>query len=463
MNKKDKIFASKPEEVETLSGAKESILTNKKLTILVVVILLANLALSGVVVGVGINTYGQWGPWFEKNIMGKESSVDGNNNADDGGGQDNGSQQNLSVLLEDRNTETQVIDEQGQVERVVERANPAVVSIIVTKDIPKMEQYYENYDPFGNNEFFRQFFGDSFDFQVPQYRQNGTEKQEIGAGSGFIVRADGLIVTNKHVVSDESAAYTVLTNDGQKYEATVLARDPVNDIALLKINKDGLPVVKLGDSDSLKVGQTVIAIGNALGEYRNTVSKGVVSGLKRDITAGGAIGQAEQLSGVIQTDAAINPGNSGGPLLNLKGEAIGVTVAIVQGSQNIAFSLPINDVRKVIDSVEKYGKILRPWIGVRYVMVNKELKDKNQLPVDYGVLVVRGETNTDLAVVPGSPADKAGIVENDIVLEIDGKKLEGDYTLSKAIANYNVGDKLKVKIYHKGEEKTLEITLEERK
>ena len=254
-----------------------------------------------------------------------------------------------------------------------------------------------------------------------------------------------------------------MTNDGQKYEATVLARDPVNDIALLKINKDGLPVVKLGDSDSLKVGQTVIAIGNALGEYRNTVSKGVVSGLKRDITAGGAIGQAEQLSGVIQTDAAINPGNSGGPLLNLKGEAIGVNVAIVQGSQNIAFSLPINDVRKVIDSVEKYGKILRPWIGVRYVMVNKELKDKNQLPVDYGVLVVRGETNTDLAVVPGSPADKAGIVENDIVLEIDGKKLEGDYTLSKAIANYNVGDKLKVKIYHKGEEKTLEITLEERK
>ena len=463
MNKKDKIFASKPEEVETLSGAKESILTKKKLTILVVVILLANLALSGVVVGVGINTYGQWGLWFEKNIMGKESSVDGNNNADDGGGQDNGSQQNLSVLLEDTNTETQVIDEQGQVERVVERANPAVVSIIVTKDIPKMEQYYENYDPFGNDEFFRQFFGDSFDFQVPQYRQNGTEKQEIGGGSGFIVRADGLIVTNKHVVSDESAAYTVLTNDGQKYEATVLARDPVNDIALLKINKDGLPVVKLGDSDSLKVGQTVIAIGNALGEYRNTVSKGVVSGLKRDITAGGAIGQAEQLSGVIQTDAAINPGNSGGPLLNLKGEAIGVNVAIVQGSQNIAFSLPINDVRKVIDSVEKYGKILRPWIGVRYVVVNKELKDKNQLPVDYGVLVVRGETNTDLAVVPGSPADKAGIVENDIVLEIDGKKLEGDYTLSKAIANYNVGDKLKVKIYHKGEEKTLEITLEERK
>src|SRR3989339_2274859 len=261
--------------------------------------------------------------------MGKESSVDGNNNADDGGGQDNGSQQNLSALLEDRNTETQVIDEQGQVERVVERANPAVVSIIVTKDIPKMEQYYENYDPFGNDEFFRQFFGDSFDFQVPQYRQNGTEKQEIGGGSGFIVRADGLIVTNKHVVSDQEAEYTVMTNDEKKHAAKVMAIDPVNDVAILKIEAgNNLPVLELADSGNLKIGQTVIAIGNSLGEFRNTVSKGIISGLKRNVIAGDGFGQAENLSEVIQTDAAINPGNSGGPLLNISGQVIGVNVAM---------------------------------------------------------------------------------------------------------------------------------------
>ena len=310
-----------------------------------------------------------------------------------------------------KNTLTSITDESSRVVDIVKKYSPAVVSIVATKDLPVVEQYNTNpFQAFCNDPFFAQFFG-GCDLKVPQYRQNGTRKQEVSAGTGFVVKQDGLILTNKHVVDVQGAEYTVILNDGRKFPARVMARDPIQDLAIIKIETAGLATVKLANSDTLEVGQTVIAIGNALGEYRNTVSKGVVSGLKRDITAGGAIGQAEQLSGVIQTDAAINPGNSGGPLLNLKGEAIGVNVAIVQGSQNIAFSLPINDVRKVIDSVEKYGKILRPWIGVRYVMVNKELKDKNQLPVDYGVLVVRGETNTDLAVVPGSPADKAGIVE----------------------------------------------------
>ncbi|HSD12598.1 MAG TPA: PDZ domain-containing protein, partial [Patescibacteria group bacterium] len=165
----------------------------------------------------------------------------------------------------------------------------------------------------------------------------------------------------------------------------------------------------------------------------------------------------------LQTDAAINPGNSGGPLLNLKGEAIGVNVAIVQGSQNIGFALPINDVRKVVDSVAKGGKISRPFLGVRYVMITKEFQDKNQLPVDHGALVARGQDSTELAVAPGSPADLAGIVENDIILEVDGKPLAEDYPLFVAVARHDAGDKVTMKILHKGQQKTVEVTLGERK
>ncbi|MEY4745249.1 MAG: hypothetical protein RL272_1194, partial [Candidatus Parcubacteria bacterium] len=334
-------------------------------------------------------------------------------------------------------------------------------------------QYYAN--PFGDgsgggtgapNDFFQQFFGNNPALGVPQYRQNGTEHKEIGAGSGFIVSADGTVVTNKHVVADEAADYTVIMQDGRKFPGKVLGRDPSNDIAIIKIEKaDGkdFPFIPFGDSSKLKVGQRAIAIGYALGRFDNTASTGIVSGLDRSIQAGDGMNQAEDLFGIIQTDAAINPGNSGGPLLNLNGEAVGVNVAIVQGSQNIGFALPINDVRKVVESVAKGGKISRPFLGVRYVMIDKDLKDKNQLPVDYGALVVRGQDKTELAVMPGSPADLAGIVENDIILEVDGKKLGDDNPLFVAVAKHDVGDKVAMKILHKGQEKTVEVTLAEKK
>jgi len=298
VEKIENIFARKPDEVNQPDEAKEFIFTKKKLVTLVALILVVNLILSGAVLGIGIGTYAQWGKWFEKNILGKEAAVIDQSINNDGTEITMGKE--LGGVLKEGNKEIQIIDEQSQVEAVVERVSPAVVSIIVTKDIPKMEQYYEDYDPFGGDSFFEQFFGNDYNFQVPQYRQNGTEKREIGGGTGFIVGSDGLIVTNKHVVEDQAAEYTVLMNDGQKYEAQVLARDSVNDIAILKINKDNLTTIQLGDSDKLKAGQTVIAIGNALGEYRNTVSKGVISGLKREIVAGGVMGQAEQLSGVIK-------------------------------------------------------------------------------------------------------------------------------------------------------------------
>jgi serine protease Do len=350
-------------------------------------------------------------------------------------------------------------DEESAVTASVEKASPAVVSIIVSKDIPKIQDFFS--DPFGFDPFFNPF--GSGQQQQPD-NQGGTEKQEIGGGSGFIVSSDGLIVTNRHVVSDQEASYTVMTNDGKKYDAKVMAIDPVSDVALLKIEAGGnLPTLDLADSGNLKIGQTVIAIGNSLGEFRNTVSKGIISGLKRNVTAGDGFGQAEQLSEVIQTDAAINPGNSGGPLLNISGQVIGVNVAMAQGAENIGFALPINLVKKDIESVKTKGKIVQPYIGVRYIPVTAAIQKENNLPFDYGALVLRGQSITDFAVVPGSPADKAGIVENDIILEINGTKIDDTHQLSDQIAKANVGDTISLKIWHKGEEKTVQVTLEERK
>ena len=341
----------------------------------------------------------------------------------------------------------------------VKKTNPAVVSIIISKEVPKYETYIDpnqQNNPFG--DLFPNFPG--FNFNIPQYRQNGTEKKEVGGGSGFFVSSDGLIVTNKHVVDQKNVEYTVFTNDGKKHGATVIARDPVLDIALIKIEGSGYPFLSLGNSDSLEVGQSVIAIGNALGEFRNTVSVGVVSGLARSITAGDNSGKSEVLDHVIQTDAAINPGNSGGPLLNLRGEVVGVDVAIVQGSQNIGFALPINSVKGVIESVKQTGKIVRPYLGVRYVAITASLKEKNNLTVDYGVLVKAGASADELAVIPGSPADKAGIVENDIILEIDGVKLDDKTSLASIIRGKTVGQVITLKILHKGAEKTASVTLE---
>ncbi len=323
---------------------------------------------------------------------------------------------------------------------VVKQASPAVVSIIISKYIPVVERYYTN--PFGN---LPPEFQPFFNFEIPQYKQKGIKKQEIGGGSGFIVSPDGLIVTNKHVVADKDASYTVLTNDGKRYNAKVLARDSLKDVAILKINAKNLPTLQLGDSDNIMMGQTVIAIGNALGEFRNTVSVGVVSGLSRTITATGGIGQSETIQGVIQTDAAINHGNSGGPLLALNGKVIGINTAMAQGAENIGFAIPINQVKKDIESVEKVGKIITPYIGIRYVIINPLIKDKYNLPVDYGALIVSGG-NDEPGVVPYSPAAKAGLKEGDVVLEINGQKIDYKHTITSIISNLSVGQEITLKI-----------------
>lgn len=344
-----------------------------------------------------------------------------------------------------------VSESENAVVDAVKAANPAVVAITISKNVPTYERYIQNVPG---------FFGG---FQVPQVRQNGTELQEVGGGSGFLVSSDGYIVTNKHVVDDTEAQYTVFTNDGEKYDAKVIARDPALDLAVIKIEGSGFPSLSFGDSDQVQLGQTTIAIGNALSEFRNTVSTGIVSGLARSITASDGMGGRESLDQLIQTDASINSGNSGGPLLNLSGEVIGVNVAVANDANGIGFALSANSVKNVVESVKKTGKIIRPYLGVRYTPVTEALKKQNNLSVDYGVLVVPGETANDLAVIPGSPADKAGIQANDIILEIDGKRVDESTSLQSIISKKNIGDRITLKILSNGDEKIVTATLEEMK
>ncbi|EKE19243.1 MAG: hypothetical protein ACD_9C00073G0004 [uncultured bacterium] len=351
----------------------------------------------------------------------------------------------------------QVIIEDSAIIDVVDKSSPSVVSIVISKNVPSAQNYFNN-----PGNFFNPFF-DIPGLDGNNKDDSGTEKQKVGGGSGFFITSDGFILTNRHVVEDQQASYTVVTNDGKEYEATILARDPVRDVAVIKIEGNSFPVVSLGDSDNLKIGQSVIAIGNSLGEFSNSVSRGIVSGLKRNLDAGSGYGDSERLTDIIQTDAAINPGNSGGPLLDIDGRVIGINVAVAQGAQNVGFALPINQAARIIDQVKNGTKISVPYLGVRYIVIDSSVQKEAQLPFDYGVLVLRGNKMTDLAVMLGSPADKAGIVENDIILEVNGKKINKDNQLGDLIVKYNVGDKLNLKVWHRGEIKDVQVTLEERK
>lgn len=285
-----------------------------------------------------------------------------------------------------------------------------------------------------------------------------------GAGTGFIITNDGLIITNKHVVTDSKAQYTVVTDDGKSYDGVVQSVDPFQDIAVIKIDARNLPVVELGDSDELKVGQWVVAVGNALGKFENTVTVGVISARNRKIEATDENGSnPESLENIIQTDAAINPGNSGGPLVNMKGQVVGINTAVAADAQGIGFAIPINEAKSAIDSIKKTGRIIRPYLGVRYLPITKELASANKYPVDYGALVLKGQSAGQVAVVPGSPADKAGIKENDIILEVNGDKIDGNNGLVKLIQQYSVGDTVELKILSAGQEKTAKVKLEEGK
>jgi serine protease Do len=360
------------------------------------------------------------------------------------------------VALRPDEVKTIQVEEQSAVVDVVRRASPAVVSIIVSKDLNKVPGYSSSpYDlgPFSFDPFFQSRGND--ENQTPNV-------QEIGGGTGFIISADGLIATNKHVVDDTEASYTVLTTDGKKYSATVLSRDPVNDIALVKIEAAGLPTLSLGDSTDIDIGQRVIAIGNSLAQYQNTVTTGVVSGIGRTITASGSSG-SEQLEGVIQTDAAINPGNSGGPLLDIGGSVIGINTAIDSQGQLVGFAIPVNDLKRDLDSFKKFGRIVKPFLGVRYVLVNESIKEQNNLTVDYGALIVSGTSSAQPAVTPNSAAAKAGLKGGDIILEVNGGKITQEHSLAGTLKNYNPGDVVKMKILSGSQEKEITVTLGESK
>lgn len=330
----------------------------------------------------------------------------------------------------------EVVYEESVVTKVVEKSLASVVTISIKKTTTSRDQF--DIDPFDPFSPFKRIPGKA-------------EEIEQNIGSGFIISAEGLIITNKHVVADTEAKYTVITNDKKAYEVQKIYRDPLNDLSILKINADKLKPLAMGDSSSLKLGQMAIAIGTPLGEFTNTVTVGIVSGLGRGITAGSPLeGYVEKLDNVIQTDAAINPGNSGGPLLNSAGQAIGINTAVAQEGQNIGFAIPINVARELIDTFNKQGgSFERPYIGVRYKMVDKQNAVVNNLIE--GAYVIE--------VLANSPAEKAQIQEDDVIVEIDGKKIQGndDQSLARAIIDKKVGDTIRIKMWR--DEKLIEKTV----
>ncbi len=327
-----------------------------------------------------------------------------------------------SLNLTTTKTEKLRLEESSAIIDSSNKVTPAVVSITTTANI-------------------QNFFGQTF--------------QQQGGGTGFIVTNDGLILTNKHV-AEAGTSLSVLTADGKTYQARVAAEDPTNDLAILKIDAQGLPVVDLGNSDDLQVGQWVIAVGNALGQLQNTVTVGVISARERQLTAGDGSTQ-EQLNNLLQTDAAINAGNSGGPLVNLAGQVIGINTAVASNAQNIGFAIPINQAKSALSSYQKSGKIIKPFLGVRYATITKEIAQSENLSVDYGAILV-GSGNQG-AVVQGSPADKAGLKDGDVILEINGDRVDENHPLAALIDNFQPGDTIELKILRSGEQSTLKLKL----
>lgn len=330
----------------------------------------------------------------------------------------------------------QVIDQSTLIGDLAKKVGPSVVSIEVTGTRTTTDFFYGT-------------------------RQGVTQS----AGTGFFVSADGYVLTNRHVIPEGTTKVALTMSDGTKLsDVSVVGRtkadDPL-DVAFLKVNdknKKFAPVI-LGDSNQMEVGNMVVAIGNALGQFQNTVTSGIVSGFGRDLQASGDQGSVETLQNLIQTDAAINQGNSGGPLVNVNGEVIGINTAIAgDGAQNIGFAIPINDVKSIIDSVLSQGKIQRPYLGVRYIQLNQDIAAQLNLEQTEGAFI--NGTSNQSAIVPSSPAEKAGIKDKDIIVEINGKKLTSKNSLSAVINQQKIGDKITLKVIRDNKTINLNATLE---
>jgi len=385
----------------------------------------------------------------------------------------------------------QTIEERRFVEesdsiKAIEKVVPAVISIVATKDLQVFQQSGDPFAPFRNDPFFRQF-----GIPAPQQESEGesqpeTRRQQVSGGTGFIVRADGLAVTNKHVVVDTEADYTALTNEGTEYDVEIISRDPLNDLAVIQLHvkktdgstesrseedkvfgdkPENLPAAVLGDSLTLQVGQHVLAIGNARGEYVNSVTSGIVSAIGRQIQASDKGGQfRETLSDLIQTDAAINFGNSGGPLVNLAGEVIGVNTAIDEGANGVGFAIPVSQIRPALASVEKLGRIVRPFLGVNHMLLDERGAEELKLEgVDHGALIVGDRSKKEFGVVPDSPAEKAGLKIDDVIIEVNGEEVTLKNTLQTIISKHAPGDKIHLKVWRDGKSIELEVELDELK
>jgi len=326
------------------------------------------------------------------------------------------------------------------------KAAPAVVSIVALKDL---------------SEYYNQFFGNN------GFSANIGELTEVSNGTAFIITPDGLAVTNKHVVDDDTAEYVVILDDGTELYAEVLDKDTLNDIAIIQLSGDdeiigSLPTLEFADSDQLQVGEPVLAIGNALGEYANTTTAGIVSATGRQIIAAGAYGENQSsLVNLIQTDAAINPGNSGGPLVNLNGEVVGMNSAVDTTAEGIGFAIPSNEIATVVTSYQEYGRIVRPFLGVRYILINAFLQNRFSLTVDYGAYVYEDRRAGLDAVIEGGPADEAGIQAGDIILSLEGQDISENFDLSNAIAAYSVGDTVQLEVLRTDKTIKIEVTLGE--
>ncbi|MFH1181260.1 MAG: trypsin-like peptidase domain-containing protein [bacterium] len=332
---------------------------------------------------------------------------------------------------------------------IAKRVCPAVVTIAVSKDLPAIEGFY--FLPYAGQKLV-----------MPKVK-NKKEKTKVGGGSGFVISEDGYVLTCNHVVGDVDADYTVIVDPEHKYPAKVLARDGSIDIGILKIEAKGLSFLEPGDSNTIELGEEVMAVGNPLGEFEDTLSAGIISGLSRKITTpSGMFYDATNLRGLIQTDAAINPGNSGGPLVDMQGKAIGINTAVIMGAQNIGFAIPINYAKKDLEEVMQFGKIRRPFLGIRYVILNKEISQTQKLPVEHGALILR-ENFGEPAIAKGSTADKAGLKEYDILLEADNKKITEENTLADILKGKEISQEICLKVLREGKEMGFKLRLDEKK
>lgn len=329
-----------------------------------------------------------------------------------------------------------ISDESSLIAGIAKNVGQSVVSIDV-------ESQATTFDPFGY----------------------GGPASQQSAGTGFIVSADGVIITNRHVVPVGTTSVSVVMADGTRFDnVKVLGRtnsSSSQDVAFLKIqdlNGKTLVPLTLGDSSKVQVGDRVIAIGNALGQFQNTVTSGIISGFGRDVTAGDtSLSSSESLTDLFQTDAAINEGNSGGPLVNINGEVIGINTAIASGAQNIGFAQPINDIKGLVTSVLNSGQLQQPFLGVRYVSLTDDIAVQLSLSTKRGAYIY--SSNAGSAVVAGSPADKAGLKDRDIITKVDSTNIDDKTSLTSALSKHKVGDKVDLTVVRGSKTMTLSATL----